>query len=85
MSDKKDGLNRQDVTIGMSPDGEVSVLTIPLKKYADNIEDGAALMFGKFRELEAHVRQEFQQIRLRKSQVGLIKSNGAMPPDLKVN
>lgn len=85
MADQKDNLNREQCTIGMSPDGEVIVITIPIKKYANNQEDGAALLFGKFRELEAHARQEFKAILMRKAELGLVRANGAPPLNLKVN
>ena len=72
-------LNKEDCTIGISPDGEVAVITVPIKKYADNMPDGAALLFGKIRELEAYLHREFQQIRLKRQQVGVIPVNGTTP------
>jgi hypothetical protein len=78
----EDKLNREDVTIGMSGNNEVCIITIPLEKYALDEMNGMALVYGKIRELQSHVMQMASQIRLKKFQGnGLIKP----PINLKVN
>lgn len=75
-------LNKEEVTIGLSPDGEVAIITIPIAKYALNDQDGAALIYGKMREIQAHVMQMANQIKIKRAQ-----RNGILRPDgnLQVN
>lgn len=80
-----ENLNKEDATIGFSADEEVVIMTLPLKKYALNEQDGNALIYGKMRELTAHVMAMAGQVRTKKSHLGLIKTNGKPPIDLKVN
>jgi hypothetical protein len=79
---KDNELNKEDCTIGLSLDQEVLIMTMPLKKFVDNEMDGAALLFGKFRELQAHATQLFSQQRQSKFKGGILRpgGNGKHPP-----
>jgi hypothetical protein len=78
-------LDRENCTIGLDPLEDVVVITIPIRKYALDPNDGSALIYGKMRELQAHVMQMANEIRRKKAQAGLMKVNGQLPPNLKVN
>lgn len=80
-----DKLNHDECTIGLSADETVCIVTIPLHKYAMDEENGNALIYGKVRELQAHIMSMAVAMRKKKAQSGLMRVNGHLPPDLKVN
>ena len=75
---------RRDATIGLTEDGEILIMTIPLKKYVDNEPDGAALLYGKFKELQSHATQMFMEQKIR-NEKKKIQIAGVKMPNLRVN
>lgn len=76
--------NKEDCTIGLSPDGEVCIMTMPLKAYADDDRNGGALLAGKFKELEVYARNLFIGMIQKRKAAGIVRVNGTTPPNLKV-
>lgn len=79
-----DGLNKDNCTVGYSPDKEVMIITVPIKKYFDDEENGSALLIGKLEEIKNFAINELRQMIIRKSQSGIAKVNGSMPINLKL-
>lgn len=79
MADEKPNIDEaEDCTIGMSASGEVAIVTIPIRKYALDEMNGNALIYGKMREVQAHIMQMAASIRKKKADAGLVKPNGAV-------
>ena len=55
---------------------EFMVFIIPIKKYANDLVDGQALVYGKFREAQAHAMAQINLLRQRKKSFGVINPNG---------
>lgn len=52
----------------------ILIASFPIEAYADNAEDGVALLHGKLREIEALAMRELVKIRARKAaQNGIIR------------
>lgn len=54
----------------------VAFVLIPIAKYAEDKENGMALLHGKIKEAEAHLSRILIQIRSSKIQVGVIGPDG---------
>jgi len=55
---------------------DVMVIQIPIKKYAEDREDGMAMFYGKMREAEAMGGRVMTQIRQKKAMSSVIGPNG---------
>lgn len=70
MTPEERELRINQVTVGFMDDTkEVCVITLPVKRYVDDIEDGGALLHGHIYEIEVMVRKAINEIRVKKPQV----------------
>lgn len=84
MESEENPFNYKDTTIAISPDGMVVVMTLPIAAYVEDEANGNALIYGKMRELQAHVMQMANAMRTKKNSNGLIMPAGTVP-ELKVH
>jgi hypothetical protein len=68
------------------PEAELMVIFVPIKHYSE-IEDGTALVRGKLQEATGVILLKIQELRNKKSAVGIIKPiNGSQrPPNIPLN
>lgn len=59
-----------------SMDPEVMIIQVPIREWALDYEDGAALLHGKLREAEAVAMRTITEIRKRKLSGGIIAPGG---------
>lgn len=88
MSEKEKGdeFNYDKFEVGfdaMPP--RVMVVSIPIAKYADDMEDGAAMLHGKMREAEARAAKLLVDLRMSKKKNGIVTPAVATPPDLRMH
>jgi len=54
----------------------IAFILVPIGKYAENLEDGMALLHGKLKETEARLSRILVEMRQRKIKVGVINPDG---------
>lgn len=83
--EKRSEFNTEKFEIGFDArPPRVMVVSIPIAKYAEDIEDGMAMLHGKMREAEAKASKILMDLRILKKQSGIVQPANGVPPHLKV-
>lgn len=74
--EEKIGIDRDKFGFGFDKNPpSAMVINLPLAKWAADEENGAALLFGKVREVEAKAFQVFRSLQDRNRKIGVLKPN----------